>query len=62
MWWAIFRQRQAEHGEIHVIPAYPSGLILEPHVVDVLCPCEPLMGDREDSNDPIAVIHSDIHT
>jgi hypothetical protein len=39
--WSVFRQRE-DRGEVHVIPSYADGLILEHHVVDVLCPCDPV--------------------
>lgn len=56
--WAVFRQREKD-GELHVIPAYPDGLILEHHIVDVLCPCDPIPQDRERSSDKIILVHNE---
>lgn len=56
--WAVFRQRE-EHGEVHVIPAYSDGLILEHHIVDVLCPCKPIPEPRNRAMDKIIVVHQE---
>ena len=56
--WGIFRQR-AEHGDIHVVPAYPDGTILEHHIVDVLCPCNPIPEPMGSGSNKIIVVHQE---
>jgi hypothetical protein len=56
--WAVFRQR-AESGEVHVAPAYSDGLILEHHIIDVLCPCKPIPQDRLGWREQIIVVHNE---
>ena len=56
--WGTFRQRQ-DHGEIHVAPCYQDGLILEHHIVDVLCPCNPKVEDRDFSSGLLIVVHTE---
>lgn len=57
--WAVFRQRE-EYREVHVIPAYTAdGLILEHHIVDVLCPCKPVPEPRRLVNANIIIVHNE---
>lgn len=56
--WSVFRQRE-EHGELHVIPSYADGLILEHHIVDVLCPCKPMPEPRTYSTEKIIILHNE---
>jgi hypothetical protein len=56
--WAVFRQRE-EYGETHVAPAYPDGLILEHHVIDVICPCKPVPEPRTQVGEKMIVVHNE---
>jgi hypothetical protein len=56
--WSVFRQRE-DHGELHVIPSYPDGTIVEHHIVDVLCPCNPTPEPRKYTGEKIIVVHND---
>lgn len=55
--WAIFHQREAE-GELHVAPCYRDRLIVEHHVVDVLCPCRPTV-EGETPEGKLIVVHNE---
>jgi hypothetical protein len=55
----VFRQREEECGELHIIPAYEDGLILEHHIVDVLCPCNPVPQDRLGWREKIIIAHNE---
>jgi len=57
--WGIFRQREA-CGEVHVIPAHLNKDILEPHIVDVLCPCKPIPEPRAHTNEKLIIVHNKI--
>lgn len=56
--WAVFRQRE-EYGELHIIPSHSDGLILEHHIVDVLCPCKPVPEPLHASSDKILILHNE---
>ncbi len=53
--WGVFRQRE-EFQEVHVAPTYQDGLILEHHIVDVLCPCGPRV-EGETPDGRLIVVH-----
>jgi hypothetical protein len=45
--------------EIHVLPCDQNGIILNPHITDMLCGCNPSV--EKTSNGIFIIIHNEVH-